>query len=164
MNASEIKDKLKQRYSDAYLVGFTIVGIGTGSKVIGAILGLIIGIGSLFTYKISTYIVVAGVVISLLVWLLCYLFGVLISAQGQVLRAPLDSAVNSSPVLSDSDKLEMVFASLFKNSTSPQVKSLPQQSIREDETISTHCSKCGLSLTVKDKFFNSTGICKKCLA
>jgi hypothetical protein len=50
----------------------------------------------------------SGSVFGILAGLVLYVFGILISAQGQILQATLDSAVNSSPFLTDEMRAEMM--------------------------------------------------------
>ena len=115
--ASEVKS-LKKRYWDAYVVARTTVGIGTAIKVIGAILGILIFLGALVFannqpryYRASEAQVVAvivGGVWGVLVWLIFFIAGVLVSAQGQILKASLDGAVNSSPFLTDQQRAKIM--------------------------------------------------------
>jgi len=53
-------------------------------------------------------VLVVGGIVAGLIALLFYLLGVLVAAHGQVLQATLDSAVNSSPFLTDADKAEIM--------------------------------------------------------
>jgi hypothetical protein len=104
---------LTRRYRDAYLVGRTTVGFGTFIKVIGVLSGAIIVFLSFVTLTKSREqamfsLGVVGIVFGCFVGILLYIFGVLVSAQGQVLKATLDGAVNSSPFLNNDDKAEIM--------------------------------------------------------
>jgi hypothetical protein len=50
----------------------------------------------------------AGVVVAAVVTCVCFLLGTLTAAQGQILKAALDTAVNSSRLLSDEDCIRIL--------------------------------------------------------
>lgn len=88
------------RYTDAYLIARTTNGFGQAIKVIGLILGVLIavvGAGKLGDGPAGAF---AGFLLGAVVALPAYVLGVIVSAQGQILKATLDTAVNSSPLLS----------------------------------------------------------------
>jgi DNA-directed RNA polymerase subunit RPC12/RpoP len=96
------------RYSDAYAVANAIISTGTAVKVIG-VLFAVVGSVAVVAYSREA----APFFGSLWVFelLLCavvgfgfWIAGVFITAQGQLLRALLDTAVNTSPLFSNSDK------------------------------------------------------------
>jgi hypothetical protein len=116
------------RYSDAYIVARTTTAVGKTVKVLSIILGVLltfagwslasrlgaaasavtggatgsVNIGSMFMNLL------AGPLLGFTVALPIFLLGVLVSAQGQVLKASLDSAVNSSPFLSREDVIKVM--------------------------------------------------------
>jgi hypothetical protein len=92
------------RYRDAYRVGAALVGFGNAIKIAGAILAGIIVIGSLS--ELNGLVAAAGVFLSVAAGLLFWICGVLVAAQGQVLRATLDNAVNSSHFLTDPERAD----------------------------------------------------------
>jgi hypothetical protein len=121
---------LLSRYEDAYLIANWTVNIGSAIKAVGAILAALIvlgGIASTFFFAgmggssaswqaagqtdqmvavlapILSAIVLAG-----LVGIVCYALGTVVAAQGQILRAALDSAVNTSPFLSNDSRATMM--------------------------------------------------------
>ena len=113
-----VVDAVMTRYADAFLSARLTNGIGITIKNIGLGTGLAIGSGGvLFAMAImgidgvsvgtkimaAIFIVAAGATIGAIAGALIYLQGVLIAAQGQTLKASLDSAVHSSPFLSASD-------------------------------------------------------------
>jgi hypothetical protein len=51
---------------------------------------------------------VIGILVGCLAGLLWYVIGIFVAAQGQILKATLDSAVNSSPFLTDAHKAEIM--------------------------------------------------------
>lgn len=115
--SSEAKS-LKKRYWDAYVVARTTVGIGTAIKVVGAVLGILIFVGVLVIanngpryYRSGDAQVIAAIlggVWGALVWLFFFIWGVLVSAQGQILKASLDGAVNSSPFLTNEQRARIM--------------------------------------------------------
>jgi hypothetical protein len=94
------------RYSDAYRVAKGIIAQGNSVKKLAVGLGVVIVIGSIFAaWAVKTPLIVAGgVVIALVLGYNLYLVGVLIVAQGQLLLATLDTAVNTSALLSERDR------------------------------------------------------------
>jgi hypothetical protein len=102
-----------RRYRDAYRVANTIVAIGTTIKVVGAVVAaavfLFTGSTVLSLLRSNYGLVIVGLVGAIpaaIIWLLFWLFGVLASAQGQVLLASLDGAVNTSPFLTDDQRAD----------------------------------------------------------
>ncbi|MBC7932411.1 MAG: hypothetical protein H7Z38_17785 [Rubrivivax sp.] len=102
------------RYSDAYRTARATVLIGNLIKVFGALLGLLVG-GGLFALvatqgRLVGATGVAGGVAGLLaggsIFAFFFVLGVVISAQGQLTRATLDGAVNSSPFLTNDQRAE----------------------------------------------------------
>ncbi len=112
-------DKVMGRYKDGYRVASIITGLGGFCKVLGIIFAVIVGGGFLvaqgeramrggllgggYGYRSHSFDVVVLLFICIvgagIVWLTFYLAGVMISAQGQILKANLDTAVNTSPFL-----------------------------------------------------------------
>jgi hypothetical protein len=89
------------RYRDAYRMGTVIVGFGTVIKFGGAGLGLLVTlIGAAQGFTLGGLLL--GATLGVLFWVV----GVIVSAQGQMLRAQLDTAVSTSPFLSDTERAE----------------------------------------------------------
>src|SRR4051812_42953712 len=91
------------RYSAAYHVARAKVGFGDGIKIVGVVVGLLLSFAFL---ALALRQGGAGVVVALIgfatggcVALLFYVIGTLVAAQGQMLTAVLDTAVNTSPLL-----------------------------------------------------------------
>jgi hypothetical protein len=108
-------DSVVKQYRDAYRVATAIIAIGNAIKAIGAIFAAIIGLAVLVIVIESSkfggpgeMVVVAGVIAAAFVGLLFWLFGVLITSQGQVLLASLDGAVNGSPFLTDNQRADVM--------------------------------------------------------
>jgi hypothetical protein len=97
---------LTTRYNDAYRLAHTTVAIGKAMKAIGAALAVLIVIVAIFFMtqvpdRDALKVLFLGVCPAGIVFLICYGLGTLVAAVGQVLRAALDNAVNSSPFLTD---------------------------------------------------------------
>lgn len=122
---SHLAAVVMKRYTDGYRVARALNGIGTVVKVIGLIfgvgiflLGLLIGQSmmgfggsflsasdSLVLFMLSIFTSgIQGAIIGVILWII----GVRISAQGQILKAQLDSAVHSSPFLSDAEMAQVM--------------------------------------------------------
>jgi hypothetical protein len=104
---------LSKRYKDAYLVAKAVIVYATivkGVAVISSILALIVvlvvsGAGPR-GFDSSTFLL--GILVAGILGFVVYCLGVLIAAVGQHLFASLDTAVNSSPFLSGSDKAQIL--------------------------------------------------------
>ena len=110
--ASKQGQALIRRYSDAYLVARAVNGYGIGVKIIGVVAALmlsLIGLVWLGTGRAEDAVMgIVCIAFGLFVGILFYLIGVLISAQGQILKASLDSAVNSSPFLTNEHRAKIM--------------------------------------------------------
>jgi hypothetical protein len=96
---------LEKRYGDAYSVARFIVGVGDTVKILGIMVGLVLFFAA---FLAKGLFVVLGLVTALVTGSLFYVAGVLVSAQGQVLQASLDTAVNSSPLLDNGQKAQIL--------------------------------------------------------
>ncbi len=99
------------RYKDAYFVSRSIVGIGTLVKVIGVIVGIVLFVIQSATASYlfrSDAAIVMSFTTSFIAGLVIYIVGVIVSAQGQMLKASLDSAVHSSPFLDDDQRVRVM--------------------------------------------------------
>jgi hypothetical protein len=109
---AEVK-ALMSRYWDAYITARVTDGFGDIIKVIGVVLAVLI---ALVTVLVAGQIGGGASFVSMLIGLLFaafvglqfYLLGVLVSAQGQILKASLDSAVNSSPFLNNEHRAKIM--------------------------------------------------------
>jgi hypothetical protein len=96
-----------RRYADAYGVAKAIVALGQSAKILSAFVlgGLVLGgliasgqgVGGGLAFAIG---LIAGPLVALPI----YLLGIIVSAQGQTLMATLDTAVHTSPFLTNEDK------------------------------------------------------------
>lgn len=100
-----------RRYKDAYFVANSITGIGTLVKVLGVIAGVILfllqAVTTSYLFRNEAAIVMSFIT-SFIAGLIIYVVGVLVSAQGQMLKASLDSAVHSSPFLDDEQRARVM--------------------------------------------------------
>jgi len=105
---------LMRRYNDAYLVARAVDGVGGLSKGIGvAIAALLVLVGLMIvsngragdaTFAMGIVVIASGVATG--AWF--YVLGILVSAQGQILKASLDSAVNGSPFLANEHRARIM--------------------------------------------------------
>lgn len=114
---SLIVSSMMSRYKDGYLVAKATTGFGALIKGLGIVLALLI---ALVTLGLSSqtrgigyggsevFVMLMGLFWAVVVGFLFYLLGVVISAQGQILKASLDSAVNSSPFLGNEEKAKVM--------------------------------------------------------
>jgi hypothetical protein len=93
------------RYRDAYVTAKAIDGIGSAIKILGIVLGVIIVLGGLIlASQGGALLFFASLVSGAVTAIPIYVLGILVSAQGQVLKATLDTAVNTSPFLDDEER------------------------------------------------------------
>jgi len=104
-----------ERYTDAYRVASAIVALGTAIKVIGFILAALVFFVSLSARTSNPFYTgggglgltgMVGLVLAIVIAVAGWVWGVVVTAQGQILRATLDTAVSSSPFLNDRDRAE----------------------------------------------------------
>lgn len=103
-----IEDRIAERYTDAYLVAGSTVMVGRIIKIVGLILGgliVVVSIGILSEMKGG---VLGAVLAGALLWFGFYFVGVLVSAQGQILQAALDGAVNTSPLIDNPRRIKIM--------------------------------------------------------
>lgn len=105
---SSTRSPVVRRYRDAYRVGAALVGLGNAIKVVGGILAGIIVLGSLASANspFGGGAVVAGIFLAAIVGVLFWVSGVTVAAQGEILRATLDTAVASSQFLTDTERAD----------------------------------------------------------
>lgn len=114
-NMSPQEYALLRRYTDAYRSAKLMVLAGNTVKIIGAVLAFLslVGGGSLSGgrgpyQEIVAIGGIAAIVLGLLFAALIFIIGILISGQGQTLKATLDSAVNSSPFLTNEQRARIM--------------------------------------------------------
>jgi hypothetical protein len=97
---------LMKRYRDDYLVAKATATIGKVIKGIGILVG-VLGLAVVLQSR-STGAGLVTLLVPAFVGALPYCVGVLVAAQGQILLATLDTAVNSSPFLTNEDKAKVM--------------------------------------------------------
>lgn len=89
-------------YDDAYSISRAVISAGNAVKVVAGILGGVVLIASLIAAdQFGGAAVVVGVIYAATMGASIYVLGVLLSAVGQILRATLDTAVNTSRISPD---------------------------------------------------------------
>jgi ABC-type multidrug transport system fused ATPase/permease subunit len=122
---SHLFDALNARYKDAYKAARFIVGLGRFIKGIALFSAIVVGviaavlllavIGAASDQRGGGAALIVGsfgsfaVALGGIVWaLIAYVIGVFVSAAGQIQRATLDTAVNSSPHLTNGEKASIM--------------------------------------------------------
>jgi hypothetical protein len=109
--------KLLTRYVDGYRVGRALDGLGMTIKGVGFVVSALLVIVSLMMMLLNTSTNqigiafgggVAGILMAVFVAGNCFILGSLISAQGQILTATLDSAVNTSPFMDNENRMKIM--------------------------------------------------------
>ncbi|HEV7765035.1 MAG TPA: hypothetical protein VGQ76_08550 [Thermoanaerobaculia bacterium] len=99
---------VQRRYRDAYVVAGEMVEQGQRLKVMAVIVATLIAIGALVAAmnagRLAITVLVAGVFIAAGAYTVIHAHGVRIAAEGQLLLASLDVAVNTSPFLDESGR------------------------------------------------------------
>lgn len=99
------------RYSDAYLVARSVNGVGVAIKGIGLVIGVVLALVSLGAGTnggLGVVFAFAGIAVAGAIATVLFLLGSLASAQGQILKAVLDTAVNSSHFLTDQERAQVM--------------------------------------------------------
>ena len=103
---------LTERYKDAYTVARVTAGFGSTVKGAGILIGGLLTVGGfMLASKGDPQRAVIGILVLILgviAGVLFYVIGILISAQGQILKASLDSAVNTSPFLENEHRTKIM--------------------------------------------------------
>jgi len=145
------------RYSDAYLTARAINGLGDLIKVIGIVIGVVIALPALlFAFKENGGVLIAfmGIAVAGYFATLFYLLGTLVAAQGQILKATLDTAVNTSAFLTADDRVTIMSlrrsAPIAGSSTASRVASAATWNCvcgRSNHWAAANCAACGAPAT-----------------
>lgn len=123
---------LTTRYRDAYWTARAINGTGQTIKVLGIALAVALAlVGGAAASKLGAAFGFAALILGVVVGMPIHVLGVIVAAQGQILKATLDSAVNSSPLLSK-DEIREIMSLDAGNASSAALA-----------TDSVACSQCG---------------------
>jgi len=100
----------KKRYSDAYLVAMTIVALGRLFKAIALFLGACIALVALYEMmnEHNAPFALGAILLAVVASIPVYILGILVAAQGQILKATLDTAVTNSPFLTTEDMAKVM--------------------------------------------------------
>ncbi len=140
---------LQQRYTDAYLVARAVDGTGQTVKFAGYVVAALLTlIGLVGANRFGAVGVFVGLLLGVLTALPFYALGVLVSAQGQILKATLDTAVNSSPLLSQDQVRNILTGSPLSLQASPdraldQPPHQPNTSEATQASAEKNCPHCG---------------------
>ena len=93
------------RYKDSYLLARTITTFGSIVKFLAFLVG---GVIALIALSQGSQYVVIGVALGIFIVLPIYILGVLVSAMGQILKATLDTAVNTSPLITKDEMRQIM--------------------------------------------------------
>ena len=96
------------RYTDAYLVARTITGVGATVKVIAFVIAGGIALIGFVAGSQSAQYAIGGIILGAIIATPIYVLGILVAAQGQILKATLDTAVNSSPLLTKDEMRQIM--------------------------------------------------------
>lgn len=155
VHPSSVIAAVASRYSDAYMVARTIDGVGVAIKTIGLVIGALLALSSLVAgSKVGGGVIVAlmGVAAAGAVATVLFLLGTLASAQGQILKATLDTAVSSSHFLTDQDRariMSLPYGSPVAAGTIRDLTPAPQADWRcrcgqQNPASTTACLDCGI--------------------
>src|SRR5439155_25055367 len=112
MMADVASRPVQTRYRDAYSVAQVTIAWGTLLKILGIIAGVAtVFLGFVAATNFGMGAIIASFVVAASVAGIMYALGVTVAAQGQIIRAILDTAVNTSPLLSTEQKREVIVAS-----------------------------------------------------
>ena len=106
-----------ERYKDAYTEANAVVAVGRAVKVIGVLTAaalMVAGVigGSNAHDEMKTVMMISGFAAGVIVGIPIYVLGILTCAAGQLSLAALDTAVNSSRVLTD-EQVTLVMTKRF---------------------------------------------------
>ena len=94
---------MMRRYRDAYAIATHIISTGTLIKGVALAVAVLLSAAGVLIHQ-----ALAGVAVGLLIGLGVFGIGIAITAQGQIRLASLDTAVNSSPHLTNIQKAQAI--------------------------------------------------------
>jgi uncharacterized membrane protein YhaH (DUF805 family) len=130
INEMITNQKLARRYRSGYWAGKLINAVGIITIITGLILALLVGVLTITATEIMNrhrhsleqvrdnlqisiggqyqIVVGIGIALALLIFLLLWLLGTFVSAAAQIVKAQIDTAVNTSPFLSIEEKQKVI--------------------------------------------------------
>jgi hypothetical protein len=161
MAQSSRANAAKVRYKNAYFAADTISFVGGIIKGVSIILAGAIAVAAILksqqlgsdSGQDTSILVYAGLGFALVTGVIGYVLGILVCAVGEIHKATLDSAVNSSPFLSDDQKAEAMSLMRSSNLPSATVTSATSATVTPASQVSKWKCVCGN--------YNSEGV-QKC--
>jgi hypothetical protein len=106
-------DNAMKRYKDAYIVARATSGLGGTIKVLGWIFGGIVAIagwaiGLQSDGAPNQLIMYGGLILGAIIAIPLWVLGILITAQGEIIKAALDEAVHTSPFLNNDQRASVM--------------------------------------------------------
>lgn len=144
------------RYADAYLIARGINGIGGVIKGFGIFIGVLMALAGLVSIAKGGMGVLIGFAmlgVASGFATLFYFFGMLAAAQGQILKATLDTAVNTSAFLSTDDRAAVMSLRRTAGQPAPapsrvaSAASWDCQCGRSNHWSHEKCPECGMPAT-----------------
>jgi alpha/beta superfamily hydrolase len=144
---------VQSRYVDAYRVASTMAGFGNTIKLAGFIFGAWIffwAVGSLESPGL-------GAVAAFVIGAIFVVIGIIVDAQGQMLKAALDTAVNSSPFLNNGQKAAAMslpgashaLGSAEQVAEAQKLERAEQMiKVSDEEVVTPFCYHCGTELAM----------------
>jgi len=105
---SSVEAQLERRYRDAYRVSRATTAIASLIKAVGVLAGLSGLVVAYMSAEQSSSLAFVAAAAGVIIGLVVYGLGILISAQGQQLMAAIDDVVGSSPFLSDRERASIM--------------------------------------------------------
>jgi hypothetical protein len=160
--SSQLAAGAKGRYVDAYRVAGTINVFGQAIKIAGFIFAAVIFIGVANSLKSPG----AGLVAASIIAAFFFVIGIIVAAQGQMLKAAVDTAVNSSPFLDNNQKAATMSLPGSIPSYGPaedlagaRELDAAEEEVRvsDDEVVAPFCYHCGAELTAEARVCTACG-------
>jgi hypothetical protein len=145
---STFSNAVGRRYTDAYVVAGVVDGFGNLIKAVGITIGALFVLGALIIGSqggIGVIVAVAAVGIGAGIATIVWILGILVSANGQVLKASLDVAVNSSRFLNDDEVASVMGLALAGTSSSTSAWRCRCGQMNSPEEMA--CVLCGAART-----------------
>ena len=140
MPGKDIQDYLINRYKNAFIMARVNISIGVIVKLIGIIGGLIFCVWTITKNSDIYYTIYAALIGGVV-----YLIGITICSFGEMNRAVIDIAVNTSPFVSNEIKEQILF-------------SKSEDSKKNEILAEYECSDCKHTISEKDIFCPNCGI------
>ncbi len=96
------------RFDQGYRVAESNISFGTFVKAVGVLAGAVTMLGTIAFSERSADSLLLGAFLAVTCGLALYSLGAILCAQGQMLRATLDAAANSSPFLTTAAKAKIM--------------------------------------------------------